>query len=214
MNTDPVTFFREDFPALFNRGVAQIKERADGGDAKAKARYEDTAGARGAVRIVFEGDGGAELWLAVEGGAMRSADARPGDLPVRMVVAGPVEAAKAALEEVESLELLEQEAAPRRIARSASAETETALAGHTIEFHLTLSDLPTDPDEVTLRVGLGAEEPPASPKFTVGVSWDDVEDVRAGEMTPQQLFGRLKIQGDASQAMALGMSMMQRRQAR
>jgi hypothetical protein len=93
-------------------------------------------------------------------------------------------------------------------------ETEKALAGHTITFHLTLTDLPTDPDEATLRIGIGVEEPPADPKFTVAVSWDDIEDVRAGEMTPQQLFGRLKIKGDASQAMALGMSMMQRRQAR
>ncbi|MCZ7684493.1 MAG: SCP2 sterol-binding domain-containing protein [Sandaracinaceae bacterium] len=46
------------------------------------------------------------------------------------------------------------------------------------------------------------------------MSWDDIEDVRAGELTPQQLFGRLKLKGDASQAMALGMTLMQRRQAR
>lgn len=214
MNTDPVAFFTNDFPELFNRGVAQTKERADGGDAKAKARYEDTAAARGAVRLVFEGDGGGEVWLTVQGGAMKGGSAKPDGLPVRMVVAAPADAARAALEEVASAELLSREEAPRRVARSASAETEKVLAGHTVEMHLTLTDLPADPDEVTLRIGLGVEEPPASPKFTATVSWDDIEDVRAGELTPQQLFGRLKLKGDASQAMALGMTLMQRRQAR
>ncbi len=214
MNTDPVAFFSNDFPELFNRGVAQTKQRADGGDAKAKARYEDTAGARGAVRLVFEGDGGGEVWLAVEGGAMKGGSAKPGGLPVRMVVAAPADAARVALEQLAEAELLEREEAPRRIARSASAETEKVLTGHTVEMHLTLTDLPADPDEVTLRIGLGVEEPPANPKFSATVSWDDIEDVRAGDLTPQQLFGRLKLKGDASQAMALGMTLMQRRQAR
>ena len=211
MNTDPIAFIKNDFPALFNRGVAQYKERADGGDAKAKARYEDIAAARGAVRVLFEGEGGGEVWLVISGGALEARDARPADLPVRFVIAAPADAAKVGLEELASAEVLDREEAPRRIARSASAEIEKTLAGHTIECHLTLTDLPSDPDEVTLRIGLGVEQPPASPKFTATVSWDDIEDLRAGELTPQQLFGRLKLKGDASQAMALGMTLMQRR---
>lgn len=212
MTTEPLAFFRTEIPALFNRGVAQYKERADGGDAKAKGRYEDIRGAKGAVRVLLEGEGGGEIWLAVQEGAMQALEAKPAHLPTRFVVAGPVDAARAALEEVESAELLERDEAPRRLARSASVELEKALAGHRIELHLTITDLPADPDEVTMRIGLGVEEPPASPKFTAAVSWDDVEDLRAGELTPQQLFGRLKLQGDASQAMALGMTLMQRRQ--
>jgi hypothetical protein len=214
MASDPVSFLRTQLPDLFNRGMAQTKARAEGGDAKATARYEDAAAARGTVRVILEGDGGGEVWLAVEGGAMKGLDAKPADLPVRMVVAAPADAARAGLEELESSELLEREEAPRRFARTASAEVEQMLAGHTIEMHLTLTDLPADPDEVTLRVGLGVSEPPSSPRFTATVSWDDIEDLRAGDLTPQQLFGRLKLKGDASQAMALGMALMQRRQAR
>jgi hypothetical protein len=214
MNTSPLAFLRSDLPDLFNRGMAQTKARADGGDAKAKGRYEDAAAARGAIRVVLEGQGGGEVWLSVEGGAMKALDARPADLPVRMVVAAPAEAAKAGLEELDSSGLFEREEAPRRFARTASAEVEKMLAGHTIEMHLTLTDLPADPDEVTLRVGIGVSEPPANPRFTAAVSWDDIEDLRAGDLTPQQLFGRLKLKGDASQAMALGMALMQRRQGR
>ena len=213
MNTEPLAFFREDFTRLFNQGVAQMKERADGGDAKAASRHADTAGARGAIRLVFEGDAGGELWLSVDGGEMKALDSAPEGLPVRMALAAPANAVKAALDEIEAADLLSREQAPYRVARTASAEIEKTLEGHLLQFHLTLSDLPADPDEVTIRIALGGGEPPTDPKFTATVSWDDIEDVRAGELTPQQLFGRLKLDGDATQAMALGMTLMQRRQA-
>ncbi|MCC6876765.1 MAG: SCP2 sterol-binding domain-containing protein [Sandaracinaceae bacterium] len=210
MQTDPVAFLREDLPALFNKGVAQLEAKAASDD-KAKARLEDTRAAKGAVRVVFEGDGGGELYLCVDGGAMKAAGSAPAGVPVRLAVAAPVDAARAALEQVAEHDLLASEKAPKRIARSASAEVEKVLAGHQLAFHVTFTDLPTDPDEVTLRIAIGSSEPPANPKFTATVSWDDIEDVRSGDMTPQQLFGRLKLTGDASQAMALGMALMQRR---
>ena len=211
MNTDPVAFFREDFTRLFNAGVAQMKERADGGDDKAKARLEDTSGARGAVHVVLEGEGGADFWLSVEGGEMKAVDAAPEGLPVRWSIGAPADAARAALEEIDGADLIDEDKAPRRIAGIASAETEKLLEGHSLEFHVTICDLPSEPDEVTLRIGIGVAEPPAEPKFAARVSWDHIEEVREGEMTPQQLFGRLKITGDASQAMALGMTLMQRK---
>ena len=89
MNTDPVAFIREDFVRLFNLGAAQYKERGEGGDEKAKARYEDIAAARGKVFVSFEGDGGADLWLAVENGVMAIHDAEPEGLPPRMAIAAP-----------------------------------------------------------------------------------------------------------------------------
>ena len=118
MNTDPVAFFREDFPALFNEGVSQIKARADEGDEKATARHADIAAAHGAVRVLLEGEGGGELFLSVTGGAMTALDAAPDDLPLRMGFAGPADAAKAALEEVEDAETHHgKEPAPRRAHR-------------------------------------------------------------------------------------------------
>ena len=69
-----------------------------------------------------------------------------------------------------------------RIARTASAEREQLLTGHVLEFHLTIADLPADPDEVTLQIGIGVAEPPSTSKFSAKVSWDDIEDVRAGDL--------------------------------
>jgi len=210
MNTDPVAFFREDLPSYFNRGVAQLRERADGGDEKVKARLADVESARGAVRVILEGDGGASLWLVVGGGSMEAALAAPDDRPTRFGLASPVEAVRSALDELE--DVIDEDRAPRRVARVASGEIEQALEGHTLRFHLTLTDLPADPDEVTIRVAVGSGDPPDDPSFTASVSWDDIEEVRDGELTSQQLIGRLKITGDATQAMALGMQLMQRRQ--
>lgn len=208
MNTDPMSFFREDYPQLFNRGVAELGERDD---EKAKSRHADIVAARGAVHILLDGEGGGSVWLATENGAMSVHESAPDGFPVRFAIGAPIEAARTLLEELESADLFDEERASRRIARIASAEVEGMLEGHALEFHITLSDIPADPDEVTVRVALGGAEPPAEPKFSATVSWDDIEDVRDGELTPQQLFGRLKITGDASQAMALGMTLMQRR---
>jgi len=212
MNTDPVAFVREDFVRLFNVGVAQYKERGEGGDDKAKARYEDIAAARGAVQIVLEGDGGGALWLAIADGAIALVDEAPADLPSRFAIAAPVDAARAGLEQLE--EHFDEDKAGRRFARSASAEIEKVLEGNQLLFNVTFKDIPSDPDEVTLRIAIGSTQPPAEPTFSVAISWDDIEDVRDGELTPQQLLGRLKISGDATQAMALGMTLMQRRQQR
>ncbi len=212
MNTDPVAFIREDFVRLFNAGAAEYKKRGEGGDEKAKAKYADIAAARGKVQVRFEGEGGGTIWLAVENGAMAVRDAEPDGLPPRLGIAAPADAARVGLEELEGM--FDEDKAAKRFARAASGEVEKVLEGHALRFHVTFTDLPADPDEVTLRISIGATEPPSEPTFSATVSWDDIEEVRAGELTPQQLFGRLRITGDATQAMALGMTLMQRRQQR
>jgi hypothetical protein len=209
MQTDPMEFFRVDLPALFAKGVAGLEAKGSEG---AAARLADVKGARGAVRVVLEGEGGGELFLSSVDGVMSAHDTAPEGLPIRMAVGAPYDALKMALEEAETLELLQdEEGAAYRSTRLVSKQTDDTLEGHVLEFHVSFVDLPTEPDAVTLRVGMGTSEPPADPTFAVEVSWDDVEDVREGDLTPQQLFGRLKITGDASKAMALGMTLMQQR---
>ena len=210
MNTDPVAFIRDDFVRLFNAGVAQYAARASEGDEKAKARHDDICAARGVILVNLEGEGGASLWLTVADGQMNLVDAAPEGFPPRMGVAAPVDAARAGLEEL--ADAFDEEKAARRFARGASGSIEQLLEAHRLNFHLSFVDLPADPDEVTLRIAIGSNDPPDEPEFAATISWDDIEDVRDGELTPQQLFGRLKITGDATRAMALGMTLMQRRQ--
>ncbi|MGF1466562.1 MAG: SCP2 sterol-binding domain-containing protein [Sandaracinaceae bacterium] len=210
MHTDPRAFLRTDLPLLFNRAVEALRAMADGGNEAARARHADTVGARGVARMVLTGDNGDEVFLAVEDGVMRQVDAPPPELPLRMAVAAPAEAARAALEELDSLDALDVDDPPIGFAFMISQETQRVLDGHVLRFHVRLRDLPTDPEEVTLRVALGGGEPPAEPAFTATVSYDDLEDVANGDMTPQQLLGRLRLEGDASKAMALALTMAQR----
>lgn len=212
MPADPIHFFRTELPALFHRGVEGLRQAADGGDPRAASQLADTLAAEGALRLVFEraDDAAAEVWLSVHQGAMSAADQGTG---ARVVLAAPLEAARAALEEVEAAGFLREEHAPLWLSRMVSAEAERELAQRPLKFHLTLTDLPDEPQEVTIRVGIGVAEPPPIPDFSAIVSWDDVEDVRLGDMSPQQLIGRIKLVGDASGAMALAMTLVQKRQS-
>ena len=84
MNTDPIAFFREDFPRFFNTGVAELAERASGGDDKAKARHADIAAARGGVHVLLEGEGGRDF---VEGEFVGEHQRDAGTLPVAVQAA-------------------------------------------------------------------------------------------------------------------------------
>jgi hypothetical protein len=208
MHTEPLAFFTEDYPALFSRGVAELDARAAAGDLRAKAVVADARAARGAVRLTFEGEGGGELWLVVEGGAMRAERTAPADVPVRIAVALPVDIARGGLRLLAERAAADDARAPVAVARGASAKIEKLLSKEKLSFHVVVKDVP-EVDTVTVRVAVGLPEIPPQPGFTAHVSYDDLEEVREGALTPQQLlFKKVRFVGDASRAMALAMSMI------
>lgn len=203
MSTDPIAFFLETLPGLFTRGVEALAA-----DPQASARLGDVRAARGGVQIVLEGEGGGEIYLAVEGGKMSGQRARP-ELPVRFCVGAPVEAARGLLGMLEDAGSLAHEHAPLRVAGLASGKMDKLLEKEKLAFHVIVKNVP-DLDTVTVRIGVGVDGPPEKPGFTITIDYDDLEEVRAGQLTPQQLFmSKLKIVGDASRALTLVMTMMQ-----
>jgi hypothetical protein len=205
--TSPLPFFRNDYPTLFNRGVALLRAEADAGDAKAKAKLDDIAGARGAVYVMFEGEG--DVWLAVENASMKSSADRPAGLPVRFAIAGPGEAAGAVLGELGGAVDLGSDKAAIRAARTASATIEKAIGELPMEAHVVIKDTP-DFDDVTIKLGVNVEAPPDKPKFTATITFDDVEAIRAGKMDLAQAFmaQKIRLTGDYSRAMQVGMQLM------
>lgn len=199
--TDPMSFARETLPDLFAKGVAALRE--DGPE----DALADVVGSRGAVRFVVEGDG--EVWLSVEDGEMAAHDAKPEGLPARMAFAFSGDDARAALEMLADSGRLEEREAHIRLARSASARAEKMLEGQKLEFHVIIRDVPDRDGDVTIKVCIGGDAPPDKPQFSAAISYDDIEDLREGDITPQQVIGRLRLTGDASRAMALGMMLMQ-----
>ena len=204
MSDSPTAFFREVVPAQFQKGVEALRGKSGPG---AKEALDDVLGSKGAVRLVIAGEG--ETWLVVENGTMRAQSEKPEGYPVRMAFGFTAEAAQGAMKLLEESGRLEDPEAPTRLARAASARAEKLLAGQKIEFHVIIKDLPDDAEDVVVKVAIGAESPPEKPQFTAAISYDDIEDMREGDITPQQVIGRLRIQGDASRAMALGMMLMQ-----
>jgi len=203
MSTDPARFFLETYPDHFARGVAALAA-----DPAAASRLADIRAARGAVQIVLEGEGGAEIFLAVEGGVLTASRTRP-TLPVRFCIAAPAAAARGALALLEESGRLAEAEAPVRAASLTSARMDKLIEKERLAFHVIVKNVP-ELETITIRVGVGIDAPPEKPGFTVTVDYDDLEDVRAGDLTPQQLFmQKLKIVGDASRAMTLAMTMMQ-----
>jgi putative sterol carrier protein len=201
MDKEPLSFLESTVPAQFEKGLAALRASTA---PTAKEDLEDVLTATGCVRVIVEGDG--ERWVGVHEGAMSVTEAKP-SLPVRGVFAFSSEAARGALELLEESGRLDDPKAAMGMARVASKKAEKILTGQRIEFHVIIKDLPDDAEDVVIRCGIGVEEAPAKPQFTAAISYDDLEDMREGDLTPQQVIGRLKLTGDASRAMALGMTL-------
>jgi len=197
-------FFTTVMPAQFGKGVQVLRQKTGPG---AKEALDDVLASKGTIRLVIDGEG--ETWLVVEEGAMRAEKARPEGYPVRMTFGFTAAAANAAIALLEESGRLNDAEAGLRIARMASARAEKLLTGQKLDFHVIVRDLPDDQEDVVVKVGIGSDTPPEKPQFTAAISFDDIEDMREGDITPQQVLGRLRLTGDASRAMALGMMLMQ-----
>jgi hypothetical protein len=145
---------------------------------------------------------------------MSVVDARPDDMPLRLGVAMPHEAAQLWVEELAARAELDTEQAAIQTARGASKRFEDVVADRPLEFHLVIKDTP-DFDEVVVKIGVHAM-PPDQPKFTATVRWDDLEAMRDAGQNLQQLMmaGKLKLGGDYSRAMQVAMELMKAAQLR
>ena len=207
MSHDPISFLSETFPALFAKGVAQLEAKAAAGDGVAKSSLEDVKGAIGGVILQVEGEGA--VYLRADNGKMVVLDAAPDPADVKLAVAAPGAALRMLLGEAADAGELEESKAASRAVGTASKRLQDALGEDSLEFHLVATDVP-DLGDITIKVGLNAPEPPAEPKFTATIAFPDLEAARNGEINVQQLFlgGKLKMTGDYSKALQLGMSLM------
>lgn len=201
MTDDPIAFLRTEVPEKFVSALAAL---AADGSPKAAGALEDVRRARGAILIAV---GDVETFLLVEDGTMRvGTDA--GSLPVRGAFAMEEESAREALALLRETGAVDDGKLALDLAQMVSARTESVLEGQRVEFHVIVKDLPDDREDAVVKVGFGVDTPPETPTFTATISYDDLEDLRAGDLTPQQIVGRLRLRGDASRAMQLAMKLM------
>lgn len=203
----PLEVLRERLPGLFEAGVGRLRAQAEAGDAAAKRRLDDVTGARGALRLILEGEG--DLWVGVEGGQLTAGPTRPEGLPVRLAVAIPAQAVHSAFDELPE-GAVEDDRAAHGLVQMASKRAEGVIEGQRLDFHVCVEGVP-ELDTVVARVAVGAEDPPETPRFTATLRYEDLEQARERKVDPQQFLmgGRVRFAGDYVPALQLGMQLAQ-----
>lgn len=212
MTQDPIEFVSKLVPELFNAAMADLKALADQGDADAKQRHGDLLKHQGALRIVLEGDDGADLYLVVKDGSMQVSEKTPAT-EIMMALAAPFEALELGLEELADDIKAALPKLRKRLTRLRPAEAMALfqrVKAEPLHFHQVLKDTP-DFDEVRIKIAVGSGTPPQKPTFTITVDYDTFEELRAGKVKPQAMMSKLQMSGDFSRAMQLGMELMQQR---
>jgi hypothetical protein len=203
---DPVSFLRERFVPLFERGVQILEERAAASESD-RVALDDVRGFSGATRIDL--DGTPRVWIAFDAGRVAIEESAPENARVRTALDLPSALAERWIGEV----LLaagrrSEEEAALAAARLVSKRTDAIVGDDPLEFHLVLTGTP-EAGDATLRIGLGSSEPPAAPRFTATIEWSDLEAMRERGENLQQLFlaGKLRLAGDYSRALVLAMQL-------
>ena len=208
--SNPISFLSDTVPALFAKGMVELEKLA-ASDPSWKKRYDDTMAGQGAIHVTFEGAGGSELWVAVKDGKVTAHTSAPTHVPTRMAVTTSFAAAEGGLQHALGLGLEGQETPERlaKLTRSVSGRVDKLIEKEKISFQLVINDVP-EIETVVVKGAIGLADVPEKPAISATVSYDDIEDMRAGEMTPQQLFmKKVKIVGDASRLMTLVMTASQ-----
>ena len=212
MSTDPIVFLESTFPAIFAKGVSQLKERAGSGDASAQAALDDCLGVTGAGVLVVEGAG--TVYLTAKEGTLTPSKSAPEGVPMRIAVGCASDALEVALGEVMKEGALDDPRVTEHAPRLASKKLETLLAGRKLTCHLLVKDHP-ELGDVTVKLGFNVEEPPEKPGFTAEMKHDDLEALRGGNIDIQKMFmgGKLRLKGDYSVALQIAMQLAQEAQA-
>jgi putative sterol carrier protein len=208
MSLTPISFLSETLPKLYERGVALLRAKADAGDAGAKRHLDDVVNASGTGFVTVGGHG--TVWLTVGNGTMKATPDRPAGIPVRMAIDVPGKAAEHLLDVADRKKTFDDDRAAIAAARTSSKNFEDALAGRKMTCHFTVKDAPFLDDDLTIEVGMNVETLPEKPGFTATIEYDDIVGLIEKKVQPQQLFmgGKLKMKGDYSIAMQVGMQLI------
>jgi hypothetical protein len=206
---DVLGLLRERFVPLFERGVSLLEERATRSAAD-RAALEDVRGYTGTTRIDL--DGLPRAFIAFDDGKVAVTPAASEGARIRTALDLPSALAEKWIGDIllASRDTPEEKAAISA-ARLVSKRTDEILGDDPLLFHLVLTG--TADGDATLRIGLGASEPPAEPRFTATIAWPDLEGMKERGENLQQLFfaGKLRLAGDYSRALVLAMKLAETR---
>jgi hypothetical protein len=218
MAVDPIAFIESHLPELFARARQGLEAAAHAGDQTAQAGLAAVTAEPIRTRLIVAGkanDAAAsepaarEVMIVTDREALRveqAHDVIAGFGYALQVARGAVMIAIGMVERGE----LEPEQVARAFLMMGSQRARQMLAAAPFAFDATVLNVPAL-GTTTVRVGLGRVDLPARSDFSLNVEYDELEDARERGMAPHQLFlaGKMRVDGDASQAMRLGMLLAQ-----
>ena len=213
MSTDPLQFLNETAPTLFAKGIEALEAKAAEGNERATATLASIRSVTGAAYVVVDNAGA--VYLSHQDGVVTASESAADGVPIKFAVGFPADAAEMVLGEAAEEGAMDDPRVAIGVAQIPNPDLDEMLAGRTLTCHVIIEDVP-DLGNVTVRVGLNVDEPPADPGFKATLKFDDLEDLRDGEINPQQLFmgGKLRMEGDYSVALQLAMGLAAKAQQR
>ena len=207
MSFDPGSFLRTTFPKLFHRGVAVLAERASQGNTRAQRLVEDVKGVS-AASVIQVGDT-LPIFLSVNAGTMTAGDQPAQGIPVQFAAAVPVEVFDFIFEKFTQDEALDDDEVTVSATQLVSKRVQDAFGEKPMTCRVTMLEVPRVGD-VQMRMGFNVLEPPMNPGFTVEVRFADLDAVRRGSVTAQELFlgGGFKLAGDYTRALQIAMQLL------
>jgi len=201
MSADPDVFYRERVPAQFNRTFEEQKARAESGDADAARLLNSMRTVNATIEIDVEG--GSSYHLNVEKGRMSAGDenAQPPFMTMR--------------HDIDSFAVLERESGDSVLSFLGG------LAGMSEEMRLTSQRIQnlmgvqgamlfelTGKNAFKVLVHFGDGPVPDEPACHIAIDGDSYDQLRSGELGPQDAFlgGQIQVEGDMTMGMQVALA--------
>ena len=206
MSTSVIAFIRAEVPPLYERAIRRAAEPEP--DPQWQGRLTQMQQAEGAARVIIEGEG--ELWITVQGGELRCSDDAPADTPIRVAIRADKDAAQIAIEDPQTRVGLDDPLTWLGVAFLSSADIMKTAARFPMRGELRVEGVP-ELGDVSIAMGLPGPDAPTDYGFSVTAQYDDLEDVRLGDLAPRRLLmgGKLRFQGAYTPFLQLGMALLQ-----
>ena len=201
MSADPGVFYRERVPAQFNRTFAEQQARAESGDADAARVLDGMRTVNATIEVEVDGD--ATYHLNVEAGHMSAGDANAHTPFMRM------------RHDLASFAVLERESGDSVLSFLGG------LAGMTEDMRLTSQRIQnlhgvqgsllfelTGDKAFSVLVHFGDSPPPSTPDCHIAVDGASYDQLRSGELGPQDAFlgGQIQVEGDMTIGMQVALA--------
>ena len=198
---------QNEIPALYTRALSAAEAQQAADELPWKGRHEQMLLARGGMYIEVVGEGHLFVW--VDQGELHTSTTSPEGVPIRAAIKGDPQAIDITLHASEAQAALQETEALEATAFLASADVMKTVERFPMRGDFKIIGIP-EFDEVAVSVAIPGPELSDPSNFSVTARFDDLEDVRNGDLAPRKLLmgGKLRFQGAYTPFLQLGLEIL------